>query len=227
MTMTEKYGFKVSKDQFGANVSEDFFDRGEAKFIAFFEETTLKLLDTPKDLYSMVELGSNQAYYSLLFKHIIGKNKSINILVEPKPVHLERGKGEFALNECEGVFYERKVGKTWGMRKEELEVSAITLTDILKENKLDELDMLHCDIDSSEYEMLKENEDVFKEGKVRYAFIFIHTPELYNQCTEFFNKVGYKQIFEWRLGNNKGATPTDDLIVYERQILQSSGIHQS
>ena len=75
-TITEKYGFTVKYNQFGREVNENYFDEDEMILIEKFEDIVLSLKNKNLETYSMIELGSNQAYYSLLFKSIL-KNKNV------------------------------------------------------------------------------------------------------------------------------------------------------
>ena len=110
MTLTEKYNFKIEFDQGGNfhHISENFQDNGELLLLNAFEEICLSLKEKKSNL-SMVELGANQAYYSLLFKYIIGIDKTFNIMVEADPVAIERGKHNFALNSANGIFLNKLV----------------------------------------------------------------------------------------------------------------------
>jgi len=205
MTITEKYGFKVSVDQFGNSVSQNFVDSSEQKIIEVFERELLLLRNSKKTDYSMVELGSNQAYYSLLFKHLLGKDKTANIMVEPFIDHFNKGKQQFELNSVTGIWYNRGIGKIRGggllNTGSNSGVPSITLSEILLDNKLPLIDCLHCDIDGQEMLMLTENEDLFKQEKINLIFLFTHDGHsqnliIHNFCKEFFNSKNYDLVYE-------------------------------
>ena len=103
-TITDKYGFIVKYNQFGREVDKNYFDKDEIILINNFENIVLELKNKNLDAYSMIELGSNQAYYSLLFKSIL-KNKNVkSIMVEPYEPYLVRGIEHFEINNYSGIF---------------------------------------------------------------------------------------------------------------------------
>jgi hypothetical protein len=216
MTITEKYGFKVSVDQFGKTVSPYHFDCGETGPIELFEKEVNELKLENKPMSSMLELGSANAYYSLLFKHIIGKDRSFNIMVEPIPWRCRLGMKDFELNNCKGMFYNCGVGKDWHWNGKTFKVPTVTLKSILRDTKLSEIDFLHCDIDGSELQMLQDNKEIFELGKVRWAFIYTHESLIrkgfHNECKQFFDGLNYDLKHEW----NCVRRMTDDLLVYRR-----------
>ena len=59
---------KLEKNQ----VDDNFYDASEEIVISHFEQNCIDLQKQNKKEYSMIELGSNQAYYSCLFKAILG-----------------------------------------------------------------------------------------------------------------------------------------------------------
>jgi len=83
MNITEKYKIKMMYDQFGHNVSENYEENDEKIAIDLFEEHVLQLKSSGKNQYSMIELGSNYSYYSMLFKKIIQPYKSFSLMVDP------------------------------------------------------------------------------------------------------------------------------------------------
>lgn len=214
MTITEKYGFKVSLNQFGKPVKSDFFEKGETEPIELFEKEALELGLQNKPMSSMVELGSANAYYSLLFKHIVGRDRTLNIMVEPFRWRMELGEKEFAANDCKGIFYNAGVGKAWEWDNKTEKVPTITLRTIMLNARLSEIDFLHCDIDGSELEMLQDNRKTFEAGKVRWAFIYTHESLVrkgfHDECKHFFDGLNYDLKHEWVC---KEKT-TDDLLIY-------------
>lgn len=196
---------------------------GESHIIKVFEEASLSLLHENQPRYSMIELGAANAYYSLLFRHIVGKDKCINIMVEPIHWRCDMGRKEFETNNCSGIFYERGVGKKWEWNAETSNVSSITIQEIMEENKLDNIDVLHCDIDGSELDMLLANRIIFESTKISYVFLYTHVgeplfpPRLHEQCKDFFDKLDYDLIYEWRLRDNLSFPATDDSLVYRRK----------
>lgn len=180
MTTTSKYGLKIKENQFGHSVAEDYIDGDEMICINKFEEICIKLKSELKEKYTMIELGSNQAYYSLLFRAIIdgvGHNeKCVNILLEPTPENMERGKSHFIQNGFEGIYENAGIGHywCWDVRWHDKTLPSYTIDQLMAKNGLDELDILHSDIDGNEIRLLETSTDVFKQKKIRYIFLSTH-----------------------------------------------------
>ena len=158
MNITEKYNFKVKYDQFGNEVDEHFFDVNEHTIINEFEKCVLELKNLNKNLYTMIELGSDQAYYSLLFKAILGKDKTKNILLEPIKEHMERGKKHFEINEYDAIYFDNIIGTGFGLHDntvnthpssfcgKTLSYDPITLQDIFNKTYIQNLDLFDPDL---------------------------------------------------------------------------------
>ena len=201
MTTTSKYGFKVSIDQCGNFVLPDFADSSEQSIIDVFEQETLRLKEKNKPRYSMIEFGAKWAYYSLLFHNILGKDKVTSIMVEPYLPHLERGKRNFKLNDCQGIWYNRGIGTIRHCANTITSVEPILIDEILKDQSLTEVDCIHCDADGPEVDMLEENMHWFAEGKVGVVFLLTHDchgepKQIHNRCKKFFVPFDYSLIYE-------------------------------
>jgi hypothetical protein len=203
--ITRKYGLRVKYDQFGNLVSEDFQDINEIVLIQKFEEYVLKLKHEQRNSYSMVELGSNQAFYSLLFKAILGKDKTKNVMVEPFLPYLPRGIEHFLMNGFNGVFLQKSIGNKWGhdgghtmrLNKGLFDTPRTNLTKLCEECEIRELDLLHCDIDSSEVVLLQEDEDFFRKKRVKTIFLLTHEEgNTTDFCKNLLMNCGYKLEFE-------------------------------
>lgn len=213
MTLTEKYNFKVLIDQFHHPVDPHFQDEGEKDLIYSFESVALDLKASNLPLYSMIEFGSNQAYYSLLFKHILGKKHTVNIMVEPEPNNFNASIKSFEFNKVDGIFYNRGVGKKFIIKQSDITVDPITIEEILKENNLKKLSVLHADIDGAEYTLLEENNEIFDKKLVDYIFLLTHSDELHKICFEFLNKANYNLILE--IPSNLKQVGYDGLLIFK------------
>lgn len=201
-----KYNFKVNVDQFGYIVPENFFDIEEIEMIKKFEEICLDMiLNENKLIFNMVELGSNQAYYSLLFHKILLKNNKIpvNVMIESNYDALQRGMKHFESNFCIGKFYNHIIGNIDTIKKiPELRnlidsgVKLSTLSNILSKENIIHLDILHCDIDYSEYDMLLTSQEIFLNKQINYIFLATHGAELHQKCKKFLLECGYSIYFE-------------------------------
>lgn len=178
---TEKYGIKMKWRCCHlpeiARVSENYYDKSETLVAELFEKYVSQLKKKEKKQYTMVELGSNYSYYSMLFKKIIGPKKTFNIMVEPYDPCMQYGKDHFEMNNLEGIFLREKIRNptpcgVW--RGITFDCPSTTLDEILKRHDIDELDMLHCDIDGAEGYMLEGAEDALKYKKIDTLFLMTH-----------------------------------------------------
>lgn len=221
--LTEKYGLVMFYDQFGRHVPSNFYDGGELPMLTQFEKAALDLKNTKSGLYTMIELGSNQAYYSCLFKGILGNANTKNILVEPVDYGMLRGKCHFRMNGFDGIFLDYSVGPFWGelgrhfpgrLPQNSFNKESRTLEQIMKECQIDDLDLLHCDIDESEWIMLDTSRSVFVDKKVNYIFLLTHptsSDNLHHRCKTFLLNCGYNLIAE-----NTENVGGDHMLIFKR-----------
>lgn len=211
MTRTEKYNFKIQKNQHKVDVPLTWEDSSEKNTLDLFEACCLNLKNRNYNQYSMIELGSNWCYYSLLFKHILGKEKTLNIMVEPIEDSLQLGRDHFALNNCEGIFYQKGITDTMEYYGKQIKLDSISLDEILKQNTIICTDILHADIDCCEVTLIEKNIEFFQEGKAKNIFILTHGDYYANTCKEYFKQFPYNLVAEYPYGTQCG----DGLLVYK------------
>lgn len=211
-----KYNFKVSVNQFGDAVNPDYIDQDEILLLDKFEDILNNLKKEDKEEYKMIELGSNQCFYSLMFKSILGKERTTNYMVEPSYTNLKRGENEFSFNQYHGVFIKKSIGNRdlgFGMDNV-LGTSECTVDDLIRENNIDNLDVLHCDIDGSEYLMLSGCTESLEKKTINYIILLTHgwsvshpasnesiksefnLKDLHKNCLEHIKKYDYEILFE-------------------------------
>ena len=222
-----RYGFKVKNDQFGNNVPQHFHDELEIVAIKEFEKYMLNMVkQEPNKSYTMIELGSNQAYYSLMFYSILKSLGAIpiNILVEAQEENLNRGVNHFNMNGFNAESRLYSVGtlekviealKTrWpddaAERCANFNPNWRTLSDIFEEFGLDSLDVLHCDIDFCETVLFETSEEIFRNKKINYIFLSTHG-HFHEIALEFLKECGYKILM-----NSDSRYPT---IGYDTMII--------
>ena len=203
-----KYGIKVKYDQFGNYVHGTHVDTTEIILVDIFEKLSTTLLKSEQQHFTMVELGSNQAYYSLMFKSMCKwHNKTSDVLcVEPNERHMVRGKEHFLMNNLEASFCDYIIGD-YELIKKDLDASTLpggsefllvtkkeilTLSELLEKYNLEELDVLHMDVDHSERAVLASSEHLFKNKKIKTIFISTHREDLHQYCLDFLKECGYK-----------------------------------
>ena len=203
-----KYGFKVKYDQFGSFVHGTHVDTTELILIDIFEKLSTTLLKSEQQHFKMVELGSNQAYYSLMFKAMCKWHKKTSeiICVEPNDRHMVRGKDHFFMNNLGASFCDYIIGD-YELIKKDLDASTLpggsefllvtkkeilTLSQLLEKYNIEQLDVLHMDVDHSERAVLASSEELFKNKKIKTIYISTHREDLHKYCLDFLKECGYK-----------------------------------
>lgn len=186
--------------------------------IAFAEIVeTLRGHDSPV----MVELGAFWAYYSLWFKAEIPT--ATVVLVEPDSENLRVGVRNFELNGITpSAVVQAAVGPQHGamidLRCESdgvmRPVRAVTLEGLLADERLPRVDLLLCDVQGAEVEMLAGAAAPVGAGRVRFMVISTHwsdtNPLIHQTCRSHVEALGGHIICEHSLPESCSA---DGLIV--------------
>jgi hypothetical protein len=212
-------------------INFDFADGG-----AFHEEGQIDIFlnvlekvnsETP----TMFELGSYEAFYSILFNKFFKNKNKKNICLEICKSSLEVGRKNAISNDCKDIYFEYanigipnlaiNNGKT---QFNNLEVSNknLTLKYLFNTYNIDILDILHVDIQGSEASLL---EEIQKEKfKIKYYFINIHDDastnnfygySVYDNCKQILNSFNVEYIYDNRIYGGYG----DGLIVAKNKDL--------
>ena len=158
----------------------------------------------------MIELGAFWAYYSLWCKHEIPS--ATVVLVEPDPANLAVGVRNFALN---GLTAHSVVQAAVGAEHDStveivLEsdgvmraVRSITLDGLLADEGLPRVDLLLCDVQGAEVEMLAGASLAVRAGRVRFMAISTHwsdtDPLIHQTCRARVAELGGHIICEHSL----------------------------
>lgn len=210
MTLTEKYNFNIKINQHHTVVDNKWQDQTEYQLLEAFESCCLYLKRQNNKTYSMIEMGSNWAYYSLLFKHILKDLTTINILCEPSYM-IAVGEYHFQINGVEGHFYKGGVGNKMELHGFDIEINNYRLQQLMEFHNLERVDILHCDIDFAEMILLEENEDFFKKGLSKFIFMLTHSDNITQQCKTFFESTNYKLLIDYPFPTIGG----DGLLIYK------------
>jgi hypothetical protein len=206
---TRRYGFIQEVDQHGNQVDPYFYDRGEELGINAFERIVLNLRDKPEP-HVMIELGSNQAYYSCLFNAILRDYETKTILVEPYDKFMPRSKRHFEINGFEASFDNRSIGDTWECwQKYKFTNGEVTVDQLLEEHGLDYVSMLHADIDGSEEKMISGANKSLSQKKIHWLFILTHGQEIHSNCMNEIIDHNYEIVIHYE----GGQVGTDGLII--------------
>ena len=117
----------------------------------------------------ILELGAYWAFYSMWFAREVPEARCLR--VEPRRRNLEVGQYNFARNGIHGEFFRSRVG-----------YASLGVDRFLAARQLGYIDLLHADIQGSEFEMLGDARESLKSGKIGYIFIGTHSQELHYRC---------------------------------------------
>ncbi|MDJ0901243.1 MAG: FkbM family methyltransferase [Xenococcus sp. MO_188.B8] len=203
----EKYqlmhnGIKIIQDCYGGRWMRETIRLLKGHHEPQEEKVFFELLNHLDDGAKMLELGSFWSYYSLWFNKQI--NHAKNYLIEPDPNNLEVGKRNFALNGTTGNFLNAAIGKTSvasapficesdNSRKD---IPVICIDDFIAQQGIDFIDLLLCDIQGFELEMLQGAIKSLEQKKIRFLIIsthhhsISHDPLTHQKCLRFLQNKG-------------------------------------
>jgi hypothetical protein len=174
-------GIKVQKYGYYGNFSEILtLNKGchEPAEERMFE---LILNDIPEN-GTMIELGSYWAFYTIWFNNVVKNAK--NYCIEPDLNNLEIGKKNCLLNNVNNVnFVQGFIGK-----------NQINLYDFVLEKNIEQIDILHSDVQGYELEMLQDITELLIQNKIKYLFISTHSDYLHYECINLLKRCNYRII---------------------------------
>jgi hypothetical protein len=137
---------------------------------------------------AMIELGAYWAFYSMWFCKEVPDARAY--LVEPDPVNLEFGRRNFAANDLVNAeFTQASVGSKTGTQADGSKV--VCVDDFVSDHKIDQVAILHSDIQGFEVEMLEGARATLSAGKVAFCFISTHGVELHRECETQLRRFGF------------------------------------
>ena len=128
---------------------------------------------------------------------------SVAYLVEPIPKHLRWGQMNFKLNEMSGHFINAAIGKisqhdvtieNWDGSV--VHVPALTVDDLMEQEGLTKIDILHADIQGAEYDLLLGSRQALKCESISYVFLSTHAEHLHQDCLWLLKRCGQRVIAE-------------------------------
>jgi len=134
---------------------------------------------------TMLEMGAFWSFYSMWFNSKV--DKPVNIMVEPDSFNLGQGKRNFKLNDMNGTFIKANIGK----KSQSGRNQTFCVDDIISQNGIKYLDLLHSDIQGFEYDMLLGAKESFMNNKIGYVFISTHSNLLHYKCIDFLKDEGF------------------------------------
>lgn len=139
---------------------------------------------------AILELGAYWAFYSMWFCKTVPNGRAY--MVEPMAENLLFGQKNFKVNGLEGDFTRGYVGEKPGTAQDGVRIIAVD--PFLQEKKIEDLAILHSDIQGFEMDMLKGAEASIKAGKIWFFFISTHSEQLHRDCEAFFLKHGCQTL---------------------------------
>ena len=126
----------------------------------------------------MIELGSYWAFYTIWFNTFIKNAK--NYCIEPDRRKLNIGKQNCELNNVKSDFTQAEINKKF------------KLSNFVQEKGIETIDILHCDIQGAELNMLQDIVPLLKEKRIRY--LFISTNKKHYDCIKLLEENEYRII---------------------------------
>ncbi|MFB9842281.1 FkbM family methyltransferase [Mucilaginibacter ginsenosidivorans] len=145
---------------------------------------------------TMIELGSYWAFYSMWFLSKVEGGKTY--LYEPATENLTVGKINYRENNFQGDFNHAFIGGVVDHNG----VPTLSVDYIVKDKKIDFIDILHCDIQGAELDMLNGAIESVSKDIIGYFFISTHSDELHVACLDFLGAHNYFIVCEADLSNS-------------------------
>ena len=169
---------------------------------AFFEIVTR----LPDDA-AMIELGGWWAFYTLWF--LQGRPGRRGLVVEPDPRHLAVGEANARRNGFAPVFITGFAGATAAPPMpfttesgEQVRIPRLAVPQLMDDNRIDRLDLLHCDAQGAELEVLQGCAALFRSQRIRFVIVSTHhwlisgDPLTHQRCLELIAGCGGRVVAE-------------------------------
>lgn len=134
---------------------------------------------------TMIELGSYWAFYSMWFLSKVEGGKTY--LYEPVDKNLVVGEANYQENNFQGDFNHAFIGGAVDLEG----IPTLSVDHIVKDKKIDFIDILHCDIQGAELDMLNGAIESISKDIIGFFFISTHSNELHEDCINFLREHNY------------------------------------
>lgn len=135
----------------------------------------------------MLELGAFWSFYSLWFLNDVPSAKCF--IVEPDATALAAGRLNFQINRRKAVFEQAFVGDP--RKRSDDGTPFITVDDFCSRHGIDQLAILHADIQYAELEMLEGARNLLERHGADFVFISSHSDALHYACIDVLRGFGY------------------------------------
>ena len=132
---------------------------------------------------TMIELGGFWSYYSLWF--LMNQPERRSVVIEPEPNNLAVGQANASLNGLSPLFKQGFAGGIFDPSADfQCEVSGwqriprYSVARLMEEQGWPRLDLLHCDIQGAETEVLESCRALFRGGQINWVFVSTHAHQI-------------------------------------------------
>jgi hypothetical protein len=185
-------GLKVVKDSYYGWRGTSMFEAARGVHEPQEEAVFAEVLKHVAPGGVMLELGAYWGFYSMWFLKAVPGGRAV--LVEPASDNLDLGKANFRLNGLDGEFVQAGVGAASG--HDRALGRMVSVDELVEERKLSSVEILHCDIQGFEGDMLRGAERTLAAGKVHFAFISTHNEAVHAECRQGLIDRGFDIIAE-------------------------------
>jgi FkbM family methyltransferase len=150
---------------------------------------------------TMIELGGFWSFYSIWFLSESRRRRAF--IVEPDPKHLETGRANARLNDCEAVFIPAVAGGTAAppapFATEEsgtVVLPVVSVPEVMASHAIAHLDLLHCDAQGIEFAVLESCVELAAAGRLGWVVASTHShhisgdPLTHQRCLAVLRRSG-------------------------------------
>ncbi len=156
---------------------------------------------------TMIELGGYWLYYTLWFLKDAPARRALS--VEPDPAHIALGLANAALNGREVPVVQGFVGAEHGVvhpfatqSSGTLDLTCLGVPELMAAHGMQRLDLLHCDVQGAELDVLRSCRDLFAAGRIGWVFVSTHhhlisgDPLTHQRCLRLLEAAGATIVAE-------------------------------
>jgi len=153
------------------------------------------------DSATMIELGGFWSYYSVWFLSEAAGRRAV--VVEPDPAHLEVGRINARLNACQPKFVQALAGRHSAPpapfkteESGEVDLPCTSVADLMASDGINYLDVLHCDTQGVELDILEGCEELAHAGRLGWIVVSTHShhisgdPLTHQRCLGLLARAG-------------------------------------
>ena len=174
----------------------------------------LLYLNQVKRQQTIIDLGANIGYFTTLFSHLVGKLGEVHAF-EPLPENYRRLKANTALysgnvilnnigvDQATGtkqIFYnsndleKASILGDHGSYEKSLEIEVISVDQYVRQNKMQNVDFVKCDVEGNEMNALKGMQETLNRFQPKLSIEVTLTVEERNLLLELLQKYGYENF---------------------------------